>query len=154
MNFVIPDEHRILEILTILFGDDMVASIVPMKDDKADWISVFSDDEGATAVVCIANKEFAVYSAAALLMLPPDIVNEAVEKGDLTEASFCAFHEIMNISGRIFFNDHTPHLQLSKVCRRQQAQTELTQIKKIGSRRDFKVSVPRYGAGQLACLVS
>ena len=73
--------------------------------------------------------------------------------GNIGEAILGGFQEVMNICGTLFMSDQTPHLRLKQVAPRKDA-VGLADLKKAATRKDFQVTVPKYGSGQIAFVVS
>jgi len=123
------------------------------KDAPTDWVAVYVDDAGTPVAACACSKEFVAYAGSALMMMPPAAAKQAAASGAVDETLASSFHEIMNICSRFLMSDHTPHLRLATVSRRGAAQG-LAAIAPAATRKDFAAAIPRYGAGQLACLVT
>lgn len=153
MKYLLPDDKSVLAMLGPLFTGETKVAAATRKDQPADWVAIYVDDATAPVAACVCNKEFVAYAGAALMMLPPNAAKEAAGSGAMDEMTVSSFHEIMNICSRLLMSDHTPHLRLGQVLPRKDA-TALAAIEKAGTRKDFQVTVPRYGSGQLACLVT
>ena len=153
MRFLLPDDKAVLGILSALFGDDTKVSTAPMKDLPTDWVAIYVGDDDKPVAACVCNKEFVAWSAAGLTMLPAAAAKEAATKGSFTEVMVGSHQEIMNICSRFLMSDSTPHLRLGRICPRKDA-PELAEVAKAGTRKDFQVAIPRYGSGQMACLVT
>lgn len=153
MKFLMPDDKAILSMLGALFGDDTKVSAATARDAPTDWVAVYVDDAGNPVAACACNKEFVAYAGSALMMMPAAGAKQVAASGSVDETLASSFHEIMNICSRFLMSDHTPHLRLGSVSRRSEAQG-LAAILPAATRKDFAVAIPRYGTGQLACLVT
>ena len=153
MKFLMPDEKSVLAMLGALFGDDTSVTAAAKQDQPSDWVATFVTDDNTLVAACVCTKEFVAYAGAALMMLPAAQAKKAAADGNVCEVTTGSFHEIMNICSRFLMNDHTPHLRLGQVCRRGDA-AGFAELEKAGSRKDFKIAIPKYGSGQLACVVT
>lgn len=153
MRFLLPNDKAVLGILSALFGDDTRVSAAPMKDLPTDWVAIYVGDDNKPVAACVCNKEFVAWSGSALTMLPAGAARESISGGAFTEVMVGSFQETMNICSRFFMSDSTPHLRLSRICPRKDA-PELAEVGRAGTRKDFQVAIPRYGSGQMACVVT
>lgn len=153
MRFLLPNDRSVYGILSALFGDDTKISATPMKDQPTDWVAIYVGDDDKPVAACVCNKEFVAYSGSALTMLPAAAAKESLSGGSFTDVMVGSFQETMNICSRLLMSDSTPHLRLSRICTRKDA-PELAEVVKTGTRKDFQVMIPRYGSGQMACLVT
>ncbi len=153
MKFLLPDERGVMAMLEPLFGDDTKIKTAAKADSPSDWVAIYVDDSGVPVSACVCNKEFVAFGGSALMMIPAGAAKEAAANGDATDVMIESFHEIMNICSRFLMSDNTPHLKLGQVGKRSEV-AALAEIEKACSRKDFQVAIPKYGLGNLACIVT
>jgi hypothetical protein len=117
------------------------------------WFGVFIDDAGAPVALCGADLSLAAGLAAALSMLPPTAVKEAVSSRELSSTMLDNLREVLNICTRLVLDAASPHLKLDQLYPVAALPDAAAAIlaKPLG-RREFSLQVPRYGGGVLSLL--
>ena len=149
-GFLVPDEAKLLSVVTMLFGEDAKVKATEINPDDEALCAVYvSDDESPVAAV-LCDPAFGAFAGSALSMIPAGGAADAAARGELSDAMVDNLYEVMNICSNLFMDDSTPHLRLGLLH------------KKAGERSDdvcallgqaegpsFEVQIPRYGSGLL-----
>jgi len=153
-GYITPKVASVKSLLKMLVGDDLavndenIENGVSLADDR--YIATFIDDEDKLVVLCSCNREFVVYSGAALSMVPVNTAHDQVkDKGDLPQSVLDNFYEVMNICSKLLMSDSSAHLRLDRILTPANAAEEMAAIDKPQTI-SFEVDVPNYGAGSLA----
>jgi hypothetical protein len=153
--FPLPDVHKVQSILGLLFvGLDVKAGGNFDQTPKGGaFFGVFVGAGDAPVALCGVDLTLGASLAAALSMLPPSVVKEAVKTGDLGRVMLENLREIMNICTRLLLDASTPHLKLDQVYAAQSLPAAAAAIlSATHGRRDFQLQLPRYGGGVLSLL--
>jgi len=152
MKFLTPEFAQIRRMLSALLGSEVDVELSsPNGNDR--FAAVYTDAGGNPAAVAICDSAFAAYVGSALSILPKDVAETAAAGDTLTDVMKENLHEVMNVCTRLLIDDNTPHLVLSEICSAYETDATLT-LREAGQRTDFRVEIPRYGAGNLAFLIS
>ena len=154
-KYPLPDVRKVHEILGMLFDglDVKVGGAFDQTPDGGAWFGVFIDDAGRPVALCGADVSLAAGFSAALSMLPPTVVKEAVRSRELSSSMCDNLREVMNICTRLVLDATSPHLKLEQLCSIAALPEAATAILATPTgRREFNLQVPRYGGGVLSLL--
>jgi hypothetical protein len=156
--YPVPDEKKIHDILTMLYGNDVTldsCDATPIENDK-NMLAVFIDDEGKPSTACACNYNFAAFAGAALTKIPVGGAEDAAESGDFSDMMLSNLYEVMNICSRMFMNDTSPHIKLDKVYKTFDEAPDNVRdaFQDTEERIDFDVSIPGYGNGAITFMCS
>ncbi len=154
MIHVLPDENSIHEMLSLMFGDNMSVSSTSEIDYSDTFAAVYVSPEGEPGAVCVCDISFAAYSSGALTLMPPASIEEVISSKELPEMHQANLYEVMNICTRLVINDKTAHLKLTEVLPVKEVTEVIEQLKPSAERKDFEVSIPRYGSGTMSFIVT
>jgi len=153
--FPLPDVHKVQSILGLLF-DGLEVKAGGAFDEKAAGgalFGVFIGAGDAPVALCGVDLGLAASLSAALSMLPPTLVKEAVKTGDLGRVMAENLREIMNICTRLLLDSTSPHLKLDQVYPANSLPAAAAAIlAATHSHREFQLQLPRYGGGVLSLL--
>jgi hypothetical protein len=158
-NFPMPTPERVRDVLADLVGRDVTVAptrAVELSADRAAVVAEYQSDSGAVGVVCIADLRLTNALAAALTMVSPNVVEDAVAKKTIDEPTIENFREIVNIMASLFNCAHTPHLkfgEVRKVPSELPAATALL-LESPRGRRDYDITIDTYGTGTLSVLLA
>jgi len=153
--FSLPDVPKVQSILGQLFDglEVKVGGTLDKTPAGGALFGVFIGDGNVPVALCGADLSLAASLAAALSMLPPAAVKEAIETRDLGNVMRENLHEIMNICTRLVLDSSSPHLKLDQVYPYKSLPTAAAAI--LGTtqgHREFQLQLPRYGGGVLSLL--
>jgi hypothetical protein len=157
-NFPMPTAERVREVLTSLVGQDVTVSrtrSVELGGDRVAAVADYQSDSGTVGVVCIADIRLANALGAALTMVSPNVVEDAVAKKVIDEPTIDNLREIVNIMSSLFNCEDTPHVKFHEVHKMPvelPAETA-TLLESPMGRRDYDVSIDKYGTGTLSVLL-
>ena len=115
------------------------------------YAGLYVGDDGAPAALCLCDMAFAVGTGAALSMLPPNAVKEALQTRNLSAVMADNLREVMNICARLVLREGSPHLRLHEVCSVAALPPAAVALMTAGrARADFDVELGKYGGGKLA----
>jgi hypothetical protein len=152
----LPDAAQVKELLGFLFDGLTVKPGVKLDAcaASASFVAVYIGDDGAARALCACDLSFAANSGAALSMLPPAAVNDAIQARQLSHAMSDNLREVMNICTRLILKDGSPHLRLSEVVPARQMAAPVAAIAGSKNRVDFELGLGKYGTGILAVMVA
>ena len=158
-NYPVPSGDNLRAILADLLGRGVTVGKgdpIALERDTPAVIADFVSDDGPLAVLCLADLRLANSLGAALTMVPPSAVEEAVKKWQIDDTCIENFQEVANIMTRLFNSDDTPHLRFRQVHKLPADLPEETAelLREPLARRNLDVNVEDYGAGKLAVIVA
>jgi hypothetical protein len=110
---------------------------------------------GTIGVLCVADVALTNALGAALTMVAPAVVEDAIAKQQMDGPTMDNFREVVNVLTTLFNTPDTSHVKFREVhTLPSQLPAETAQLlKKPRARRDFQVEVTDYGIGTLSVLV-
>lgn len=158
-HYPVPIQEDVRDLLVDLLGRGVAADKVPpleLDDEQPAAIAEFVTDDDQTACLCVIDGRFAVRVGAALVMVPSNVAEEDVAKGELPDHHLENVREVVNIFGRMLNSASTPHVRLADLHRWPGELPEGVTALLAGPeyRRDFAVAVEGYGEGRFSLLVS
>jgi hypothetical protein len=158
-NFPMPSADHFREVLGDLTGRGVSlarAGKAELGAGQAGALAEYRDEAGALGVVCVADLRLTNALGAALTMVSPALVEDAVAKQTIDQPTIDNFREVVNVMTNLFNTDDTPHLKfrdLHTVPADLPAETDAL-LKSPKGRRDFDVTVAEYGTGTLSVLLA
>jgi hypothetical protein len=158
-NFPMPAPDRVREVLADLMGRSVTVARTRTVDLGAERPAALADyqaDSGTVGVVCVADVRLANALGAALTMVAPDAVEDAVASKTIDDTTIENFREVVNVMTALFNSSDTPHVKFREVHRlpaQLPAETAKLLETPLG-RRDFDVTVDDYGTGTLSVLLA
>jgi hypothetical protein len=156
-TYPLPDVRKVQDILGMLFDglDVKSGGKFDQTPNGGAWFGVFMDHTEAPVVLCGADIGLAASLSAALSMLPPKAVKEAVGSQELSAHMSENLREVMNICTRLVLDSTSPHLKLDQLYPiKGLPAAAATLLTNASGRREFNLNVPRYGGGILSVLSS
>jgi hypothetical protein len=158
-NYPVPPAEAIEDLIA-----GMVASSVTVRrprvpvelGDGPAFVAEYVSDEGALAVLCIADHRVANAVGGVMTDIPAQVINDAIEQWKLDDGCAENFREILNVLTRCFNSDDTPHLRLGDVHRLPGALPDAAEAlrSRPAGRRDLQVSVESHPSGSLSLHVA
>jgi hypothetical protein len=153
---VLPSAEQITKIVVGLFGEDAIVRTAKSPCDLNDPIVVakYTNDESELQRLVVCDVAFANNAGAALTMISPGVVADAIKAKEIPDNICDNFREVMNIFVNAFPETSRGRLVLNGINLPAETKDEPT-TKAIAApveRVDFEVTVPRYGAGRLTLL--
>jgi len=160
-NFPMPGQDKVRDVLADLMGRTVTVArtgAVPVEVDGPSPAALadFEADGGRIGVLCVADLRLTNALGAALTMVAPAAVDEAVERLRIDDPTFDNFREVVNVLTSVFNTSDTPHVKFHDVHRlpaELPAETVQLLDAPLG-RRDFDVSVEDYGTGRLSLFIA
>jgi hypothetical protein len=156
-----PAQERVRDVLADLMGRTVTVArtaTVPVEIDGPGPVALadYAADGGELGVLCVADLRLTNALGAALTMVAPAAVDEAVERLRIDDPTIDNFREVVSILTSLFNTANTPHVKFREVHR---LPTELPAdtMQLLGAprgRRDFDVSVEDYGTGRLSLFIA
>ena len=117
-------------------------------------VGSYVDDEGELRAVVLCDLVLGNVLGAALALVPPPRVEEALEIGSVLEDLADNTREVLNV-GASMFNSASAHLKLKDtwVVPEQVAPDVVAFLRDTCTRSDLRVEVPGYGEGVLVLLL-
>jgi hypothetical protein len=160
-NFPMPGQDRVRDVLADLMGRTVTVArteAAPLEVDGPGPAALadYEADGGSIGVLCVADVRLANALGAALTMIAPAAVDEAVENLRIDDPTIDNFREVVNVLTSLFNTTSTPHVKFREVHRLpSQLPAETVQLLEAPrGRRDFDVSVEDYGTGRLSLFIA
>jgi hypothetical protein len=156
-NYPMPPEERIRAVLSDLVGRQVTVERIPcarFEDGAPSTVADYSGHDDGVGVICVADLSLANALGAALTMVSPKIVHDAVANRSIDDATVDNLREVVNVMAVLFNTADTPHVKFRELHRlpsRLPAET----ARLLGAprgRRDYDVSIDEYGHGTLSVL--
>jgi hypothetical protein len=154
----LPTPAEIAELLTNLVGETVTVRIQAAATmTAADFAAIgdFIADDGRPLGICAMDISLSNWAAAALAMIPKNVVKKDIENGNLSEESRENIQEILNISASVFNKPSMPHLRFGSLYVPMDGNLPASIQALVDSpeeRADFEVEIPGYGSGLIACI--
>ena len=111
-NFPMPSADHFREVLGDLTGRGVsLARAGKAELGQAGALAEYRDEAGALGVVCVADLRLTNALGAALTMVSPALVEDAIAKQTIDQPTIDNFREVVNVMTNLFNTDHTPHLK-------------------------------------------
>lgn len=158
-HYPVPIQEDVRDLLVDLLGRGVATdkvSPLELDEEAPAAIAEFVTDDDQTACLCIIDGRFAVRVGAALVMVPSNVAEEDVSKGEMPDHHLENVREVVNIFGRMLNSASTPHVRLADLHRWPGELPEgvTSLLERPEYRRDFAVAVDGYGEGRFSLLVS
>jgi hypothetical protein len=151
----LPIPEELSDFLSELLGSPVSVSKaldVDFADAAATFVTGrYVDDKERLMCACVADLSLAATSAAALALIPREVVNETVASGTLGEPLRENFYEVANILSKFLNGPTVPHVRLADLV--DGVPAEATRLMTAaGRRKDYDVTVVGYPGGHLTLL--
>lgn len=155
MTRPIPTPKQIRDLMEDLLGRSVkVSPADPLRnaDVHRSLVAVYVDDSLGLAAIAGMGFSLAVYSAAALGLVPPGGAHDFVEGQQMPPSLVENAKEVCNILGSVLNKEGLPHLRLYQTYLPGEAlPADATgHLLALGRRLDLTVEVAGYGAGKLS----
>ncbi len=154
-TYPIPSAAQVKDLLGMLFDGTTVkpASKLDVSAASTSYVGVYISDGGEPVALCACNLDFAAGAGAALSILPPNAVKDAIKAKSLPAPMQDNLRELMNICTRLVIKDGSPHLRLQEIHPAKSLPASAAAIAGTATgRADFEVSLGRYGGGVLSVM--
>ncbi|MDQ1519341.1 MAG: hypothetical protein QOI55_414 [Actinomycetota bacterium] len=157
-NFPMPAADRLRDVLGDLLGRKV--SVAPARavelGSETAAVADYHVDSGAVGVLCVADLRLTNALGAALTMVPPRTVDDAVASQSIDQPTIDNFREVVNIMTSLFNTADTPHLKFNDVHRLPSGLPPEAAMLLDGpkGRRDFDVTVDEYGSGTMSVFLA
>lgn len=146
-TYVKPTADSVTSLLSMIYGDDLDTADLDSANVSGQRVATFINDDDQLVAACVCDREFVVYSGAALAMIPVGGAQDMIAENSITDAIAGNFHEVMNICTKLLMSDNSAHLRLDKTLEC----TDLAAgLDAFGTRLGFQVDIPGYGKGAMA----
>lgn len=156
-NHALPTADQVNKIVVSLFGEDTLVkkAAAPIDTKGSLVVAKYADSESSVHRLVVCDVAFANNAGAALTMMSPGIVADAIKAKEVPENIFDNFllsdeHLLVNL----FSDTARGRLVLNAVDLPSTTTDEATAtaLKTPVERADFEITVPRYGTGRLTLL--
>ena len=148
----LPSTGHIQELLAGLFGDAIDIKEHPdsISDLSTSVAALYVDDSGTLQRAMVCDLAFANSAGAALTMIPPGVVKDAIKDQEIPGSIMSNLYEVLNICVNIFAESRDKHLVLSETVSLSEVPDR---VANASSSSTFKVKFPRYGEGLMTLMV-
>lgn len=152
----LPTRHAVRTLL-----EDLVNRQVDLRDSNVlqprstHVIAAYVTDRLAATAVVVLDLAAAARLGAALSVLPPGAVDDALAVKELPELMRDSCYEVLNVLASVFNVPHAPHVRLYQMfAPGEQVPGDLAGLAgTLGSRIDVALTVSGYGKGLLSVVV-
>src|SRR5690349_5055269 len=160
-NFPMPGQDKVRDVLADLMGRTVTVArtdVIPVEVEGPGPAALadYEADGGAIGVLCVADLRLTNALGAALTLVAPAAVDEAVERLRIDDPTFDNFREVVNVLTSLFNTTDTPHVKFREV-HRLPADLSAETVQLLDAprgRRDFDVNVEDYGSGRLSVFIA
>jgi hypothetical protein len=128
----------------------------PQIDEDAPAIlAEFVSDEETVGALCLVDHRAAISLGGALVGVPPEAVQQAVDGYKLDDDAIENVREVVNVMAQLFNSDFTPHVRFRELHRQPGKLPDGAQAlrKKPLAARHFKVSIDGYVDGTVSFML-
>ena len=153
----LPGADAVKGLLNGLFDRAVEATDEPapvLKGRDVHVVGSYVDDQGAVRAVAFCDLVMGNVLGAALALVPPPRVEEALSSGGVLPELADNTREVLNVAASLF-NDGPLHLKLAQtwVVPEPVADDVVAFLREPAGRADVRVDVPGYGEGHVALLL-
>ena len=155
----LPAAKDVRDMLTGLVGKPVGvnpgAPVTPTPD-KPVSVAVYVDPHMAINALCVMDLAASAYTGAALALLPPGGIQDAVKDGALREMHVEALYEVVNVLSVLFNQPGAPHAKLHRLYEPGEKIMDpdvLAIANALGNREDLDVKVAGYGSGSISLVL-
>jgi hypothetical protein len=157
-HYPVPKPAALQDVLGAMVGTEVKVSIEkqPTIDDDAPAIlAEFVSDEETVGALCLVDHRAAISLGGALVGIPPEAVQQAIDGYKLDDEAIENVREVVNVMAQLFNSDFTPHVRFRELHRQPgklpDAASDLK--KKPLAARHFKVSIDKYASGTVSFMM-
>jgi hypothetical protein len=155
----VPSSKVIRDLLEDLVGRDVEVKPGPPTMPTPRWnasvATYVSPDQRILAIVTM-DLALSGWTAAALALLPPGGIQDAVKDGALREMHVEALYEVVNVLSVLFNQPGAPHAKLHRLYEPGEKIMDpdvLAIANALGNREDLDVKVAGYGSGSISLVL-
>jgi hypothetical protein len=111
-------------------------------------VATYTYDDGSVAAAVGCDLAFALRCAGALMMVPPERVEEALAAGVLDDGMADNLREVLNVLSSLFNRDGLPHARLASVTTTAPHGAGSALLSGGGVSFAFDVTIATYGVGR------
>jgi hypothetical protein len=129
---------------------------IPVTADSDTYVGIYTNDHLKIGAIMVLDLPLAGWLSAALCVMPPGGVQEAVERRILPATVVEAIPEVFNMSAVIFNHPGGQHLKIYQTVEpgTPPPLDVLALANSLGRRLDMHVTVPGYGDGYLSIVMA
>lgn len=150
----LPTADAIAKLIASLVGKSVTAKSAPIlkQPPSGGAVGVCVDDSASVAAVIVADVALAAAAGAALAMIPPAAVQDAVRAGSLPANMADNFREVANIMCSVLTASGGRGVRLADFAVAGVPPAAEAVLGGTGGRLDLDVEVQGYGKGRLAII--
>jgi hypothetical protein len=146
------------EVLGAMVGTEVKVAIdrEPSIDEDAPAVlAEFVSDQEAVGALCLVDHAAAISLGGALVGVPPESAQQAIEGYKLDDEAIENVREVVNVLAQLFNSDFTPHVRFRELHRQPGKLPDGAQAlrRKPLAARHYKVSIDNYATGTVAFML-
>ena len=155
---LLPSAKDLRDLLGDLLGKEVTVApgepVMPTPREKSS-VAIFVDAQLKVVALCVMDLPLSGWTAAALALLPPGGVQDAVEDGELYPMHVEALYEVVNVLSSVLNTPGAPHCKLHALhAPGDPLPVDVLGIASaLGNRIDLGVTVATYGKGRLSIVL-
>jgi hypothetical protein len=126
-----------------------------IDEDAPAILAEFVSDQETVGALCLVDHRAAISLGGALVGVPPETVQQAIDGYKLDDDAIENVREVVNVMAQLFNSDFTPHMRFRELHRQPGKLPDPAHDlkRKPLAARHFKVSVAKYASGQLSFML-
>jgi hypothetical protein len=157
-HYPVPRPEALQDVLGAMVGAEVKVTIdkQPAIDEDAPAIlAEFVSDQDTVGALCLVDHRAAISLGGALVGVPPEAVQQAIDGYKLDDDAIDNVREVVNVMAQLFNSDFTPHVRFRELHRQPGKLPDGAQElrKKPLAARHFKVSIDGYADGNVSFML-
>jgi hypothetical protein len=151
MAIPLPPANAVAKLIGDLIGRPVTAKTAPLAniEPKARAVAAYVDEKNALQVVAFCDIAVGASLGAALVMIPPAVVDDCIKAKALDEMMAENLYEVFNVLSAIFPKSGGPRLLLRALHATETPDDVTACLAKPGTRMDVEMSVGGYRSGRM-----
>jgi hypothetical protein len=157
-HYPVPKSKAVEDVLGAMVGTEVKVAIekdLAFDEDAPAILAEFVSDQDTVGALCLVDHCAAISLGGALVGIPPESVQEAIDGYKLDDEAIENVREVVNVMAQLFNSDFTPHVRFREVHRQPGKLPEAASAlrRKPLAARHFKVSIESYATGTVSLLL-
>ena len=158
-HYPVPKPEALQGVLGAMVGTDVKVVIDKQPDIDTDAPAIlaeFVSDQEAVGALCLVDHRAAISLGGALVGVPPEAVQQAIDGYKLDDEAVENVREVVNVIAQLFNSEFTPHVRFRELHRQPgKLPDEANALRrKPLAARHFKVSIDNYTDGTLTFMLA
>jgi hypothetical protein len=158
-HYPVPKPEAVQDVLGAMVGTDVKVVIEKHPDIDADAPAIlaeFVSDQENVGALCLVDHRAAISLGGALVGVPPEVVQQAIDGYKLDDEAIENVREVVNVMAQLFNSEYTPHVRFRELHRQPgKLPDDTSELRRQPlASRAFKVSIDKYATGILSFMLA